>query len=225
MTPLAPRRMSSSTGVSWGSSSEYTLSSRTRRAMSCANWEPKSSTTTLSGGSGGTWMVGRSLGARSGEGASSATSRYASTSASSGARTRCPAFAVTPWTVVPRSLGPFVRPVAPAESSPSMVASCVSPMVVPPTAPVLASLPSDGGRRVRSHRCATAGCPSRSSRPRPWATSASVTTSLRAASPTSDCATCRWRSTTSCSSTATTWATRACASSWQPTAPVCVPTT
>ena len=36
----------SSTGMEWGTSSEYTFASRTRRAMSCAYWAPKSTTST-----------------------------------------------------------------------------------------------------------------------------------------------------------------------------------
>src|SRR6266540_2475278 len=43
-------------------------------------------------------------GERAGEGAFSAVSRYASTSASSGASTRWPALASSPWTVLPRCL-------------------------------------------------------------------------------------------------------------------------
>src|SRR6188472_742951 len=48
-------------------------------------------------------VLGRSSGERSGAGALRAVSRYASTSASSGTRTRCPAFAASPCTVLPRS--------------------------------------------------------------------------------------------------------------------------
>jgi hypothetical protein len=53
--------------VSCGSSSEYTFSSRTRRAISWANWLPKSSTMTVSGSAASP--------ARSGGGAWSACSR------------------------------------------------------------------------------------------------------------------------------------------------------
>src|SRR5579871_5073502 len=50
MMPLGSRRSISSHGVSCGSSSLYTWHSRTRRAISRAVWEPKSRTTTVSGG-------------------------------------------------------------------------------------------------------------------------------------------------------------------------------
>src|SRR3954447_12595651 len=104
MTARGLRRSISDHGVSNGSSSLYTLSSRTRRAMSCAVWPPKSRTMTLSTD----WAS--SSGARSGAGASSATSRYASTSASSGASTRWPALAASPWTVLPRRDGSIAVP-------------------------------------------------------------------------------------------------------------------
>ena len=55
-------------------------------------------------GSGGRReSAGMVVGERSGAGALSAVSRYASTSASSGARTRWPEFAASPWMVLPRS--------------------------------------------------------------------------------------------------------------------------
>src|SRR6266511_3754252 len=80
--------------------------------MSWANWLPKSRTTTVSGAARSvppaseptSELPGRSSGERAGEGAFSAVSRYASTSASSGASTRWPALASSPWTVLPRCL-------------------------------------------------------------------------------------------------------------------------
>src|SRR5262245_48624179 len=46
ISPPGRRASSSATGVSNGTISEYTWASRTRRAMSCAYWAPKSRTST-----------------------------------------------------------------------------------------------------------------------------------------------------------------------------------
>src|SRR3954465_6468309 len=46
MIPTGSRAAISSTGMSWGTISEYTRHSRTRRAISCAYWAPKSITST-----------------------------------------------------------------------------------------------------------------------------------------------------------------------------------
>src|SRR5205085_447825 len=51
MMPLGLRASISATGMSRGTISEYTCASRTRRAISCAYWAPKSTTRTVSKGS------------------------------------------------------------------------------------------------------------------------------------------------------------------------------
>src|SRR5437588_2049381 len=54
MMPFGFRASISATGMSRGTISEYTCASRTRRAISCAYWAPKSTTRTVSNGSSGT---------------------------------------------------------------------------------------------------------------------------------------------------------------------------
>ena len=48
ITPFGLRRAISSAEMSWGTISEWTWASRTRRAMSWAYWAPKSTTRTVS---------------------------------------------------------------------------------------------------------------------------------------------------------------------------------
>src|SRR5215471_17999570 len=49
MMALGRRASISATGIAAGTISEYTRHSRTRRAISCAYWAPKSTTRTVSG--------------------------------------------------------------------------------------------------------------------------------------------------------------------------------
>src|SRR6516165_433600 len=51
MMALGRRASISATGIAAGTISEYTRHSRTRRAISCAYWAPKSTTRTVSGAS------------------------------------------------------------------------------------------------------------------------------------------------------------------------------
>ena len=105
-------------------------------------------------------------------------------------------------------------------------------VAVPPHATSFAGLP---GAQVSRHpsvcqarrRCATAGCRSRSSRPRSWATTPSPTTCRRARWPTAGCPTSASTSTSTtwCSATATTSATRCCGRRWPPAATGSRPTT
>src|SRR5262249_40764744 len=60
MSATGFRRLTSSAETSWPTSSEYTRHSRTRRAISCAYWPPRSSTSTVRA-SGSAWGAGNGI--------------------------------------------------------------------------------------------------------------------------------------------------------------------